>query len=87
MTVHSSHMPLINPDKAEAVFRGRDGAALCLVNAADGKPLAQYALESPPVFDGMIAARSRVFLSLEDGSIVCFGDGHDRPGNPEGAKE
>ena len=50
-------------DKAEAAFQGRRGAALCLVDATDGKSVAQYKLESSPVFDGMIAARGRIFLS------------------------
>ncbi len=61
------------PDKAEAAFLGAQGAALWLVSAANGKTLAQYKLESSPVFDGMIAARSRIFISLQDGSLVCFG--------------
>ncbi len=71
--VRTGELTLQNGDKAEAAFLGRQGAALCLVDAADGKPLAQYELESSPVFDGMIAARGRIFISLEDGSLVCFG--------------
>ena len=39
----------------------------------NGKTVAEYELESSPVFDGMIAARSRIFISLQDGSLVCFG--------------
>ena len=71
--VRTGKLTLQNLDRAEAAFRGRRGAALCLVDATDGKSLAQYKLESSPVFDGMIAARGRVFISLEDGSLVCFG--------------
>jgi len=63
-----------NLDEAEAAFRGQRGAVLCLVSAADGKSLSQYKLESSPVFDGMIAAGGRIFLSLENGSLVCFGE-------------
>ena len=54
-------------------MRGQRGASLCLIDAANGKSLAQYKLESSPVFDGMIVARGRVFISLEDGSLVCLG--------------
>ena len=71
--VRASELVLPNLDRAEATFRGQRGAALCLVDAAGGKPLAQYKLESPPVFDGMIVARGRIFISSEDGSLVCFG--------------
>jgi len=72
--LRTSELALRNPDRAEASFRGQQGAALCLVDATDGKLLAQYELESSPVFDGMIAARNRIFLSLENGSLVCFGE-------------
>jgi len=68
-----SQLKLKAPGKAEAAFLGRQGAALWRVSAADGKRLAEYKLESSPVFDGMIAARSRIFISLGDGSLVCFG--------------
>ncbi len=72
--LRTGELALRNPDRAEASFRGQQGAALCLVDATDGKLLAQYELESSPVFDGMIAARNRIFLSLENGSLVCFGE-------------
>ena len=71
--LRTGELTLPNLDKAESAFQGRQGAALCLVDAAGGEPLAQYKLESPPVFDGMIAARGRIFISLKDGSLVCFG--------------
>ena len=71
--LRTGEFALQNPDEAEAVFQGSKGAALCLIDAADGTRLAQYELESSPVFDGMIAARDRIFLALADGSLVCFG--------------
>ncbi len=71
--LRSAEMTLQNPDKAEAAFQGQQGAELHLVDAVDGESLAQYKLESSPVFDGMIAARGRVFISLDDGSLICFG--------------
>ena len=69
-----SELTLGNPAKAEAAFLGSQGASLCVVAAADGRQLAEYELESLPVFDGMIAARGRVFASLKNGSLVCFGE-------------
>jgi len=71
--LRTAELRLPDLDDAEAAFRGRRGASLCLVDAANGKSLAKYKLEASPVFDGLIVARGRAFLSLEDGSLVCFG--------------
>lgn len=68
-----SELILEDAGKAEAAFLGRQAASLCAVAAADGRQLAKYKLESPPVFDGMIAARGQLFVSLQNGSLVCFG--------------
>ena len=43
-----------------------------LVAADTGKTLAQYSLKSLPVFDGLIAAAGRVYLTTEDGRVVCM---------------
>ncbi|MEE9602815.1 MAG: PQQ-binding-like beta-propeller repeat protein, partial [Thermoguttaceae bacterium] len=72
--VRTAKLKLRNPEEAEAAFGGQRGAALRLVDATNGKSLAQYKLESSPVFDGMIAARGHIFISLDDGSLVCFGE-------------
>jgi len=69
----TSQLTLADPDKAEAAFLGREGAELRLVNAADGTPVTHCELESPPVFDGLIVAQSRIFVSLADGTLVCYG--------------
>ena len=68
-----SELTLEDAGRAEAVLLGSQGALLRAVAATGGRPLAEYKLESPPVFDGMIAARNRLFVSLESGSILCFG--------------
>ncbi|MHC4250464.1 MAG: outer membrane protein assembly factor BamB family protein, partial [Planctomycetota bacterium] len=56
-----------------ASFEGRRGAVLISVSAVDGKVLSETKLASPPVFDGMIAASGRLYVSLEEGSLVCMG--------------
>ncbi len=38
-----------------------------------GMVLAEYTLQSPPVFDGLIAANRQLYLSLENGTILCMG--------------
>lgn len=60
---------------AGSVFEGRDDkreALLLAVSAADGTELARYRLDSPPVFDGMAAAGGRLYLSLENGRLICM---------------
>ena len=58
--------------------RGRRGGVLQAVAAADGKSIAAYRLDSPPVFDGLIAAGGRLFLSTIDGKLRCFGNEANR---------
>ena len=63
----------IDPKDPWATFEGRRGGVLRAVSSADGKTQAEYALESPPVWNGMAAADEKLYLSLTDGSILCFG--------------
>ena len=45
---------------------------LMAISASDGTELARYPLASPPIFDGMAAAGGRLYLSLENGHLVCM---------------
>jgi hypothetical protein len=64
---------VIPGDDPLAAFEGRLGASLWAFSGADGKQLARVAkLDAPPVYDGMIAAAERLYLSLEDGRVVCY---------------
>lgn len=64
----------LDPADPYAAFEGRRGARLAAVSAADGTELAKLDLESPPVFDGLIAARGQLYVCLEDGSVACLGE-------------
>jgi len=64
----------LDPADPYAAFEGRRGARLAAVSAADGAELAKIDLNSPPVFDGLIAAGGRLFACLEDGTLACFGE-------------
>jgi len=48
-------------------------AYLRVYSAGSGELLAQTELEAEPVFDGMAAAGTRLFLSLNNGRLVCLG--------------
>jgi hypothetical protein len=64
-----------------AAFEGRKGAQLWTFRASDGEKLAEIAhLAAPPVYDGLIAAESRLFISTTDGRVLCFGTGNHRDG-------
>jgi hypothetical protein len=56
-----------------AAFEGKRGALLMAVSKKGGKPLASYRLDSPPVFDGMIAANGNLFVATMNGSVLCLG--------------
>jgi len=51
------------------------GALLMALSPSDGKELARCRLDRSPVFDGMIAAAGRLYLALEDGSLICMAGG------------
>ena len=71
------------PDKIEtedplASFEGRGHAILRAISTRDGSKLAEYVLDAQPVFDGLIAASGRLFISTRDGRVVCFGETRDQ---------
>ncbi|MCD6303619.1 MAG: PQQ-binding-like beta-propeller repeat protein [Planctomycetes bacterium] len=53
-------------------FEGRCGARLVAVGGESGRKLHEMKLDTPPVFDGMIAVAGRLFVSLADGSLLCL---------------
>ena len=55
-----------------AALEGKRGALLLAVSTADGEPLARYELKGLPVFDGMAAARGRLYLATANGDLICF---------------
>jgi len=63
---------VLDPDDPLAAFEGRKGGRLQVFSASDGALLGQLSLSAPPAFDGMSAARGRLYLSTADGRLVCF---------------
>ncbi len=63
---------VLDPEDPFGGFEGRKGGRLVAVSKEDGKTIAELALDSPPVFDGMIAANGRLYLSLRDGSVLAL---------------
>jgi hypothetical protein len=67
--------PLVDTklDKLADALDGKAGGLLWAVSTADGQRLSELPLASPPVFDGMAAAAGRLYISTQDGSVVCLG--------------
>jgi hypothetical protein len=63
---------VIDQDDPYGAFEGRKGGLLWAVSTADGTRIAEYQLRSPPVFDGLIAADQRLFLTTLDGCVLCW---------------
>ena len=63
---------VVDPKDPHGAWEGRKGGILAAFAAADGKMLAEYELPSPPVWDGMAAARGRLFISTAGGDIICM---------------
>ncbi|MBL7039566.1 MAG: PQQ-binding-like beta-propeller repeat protein [Pirellulaceae bacterium] len=63
---------IVDVDDPLASFEGRKGGTLWTVSTSDGEKLAECDLDSPPVLDGLIAARGRLYLCTKHGSVICL---------------
>jgi outer membrane protein assembly factor BamB len=55
-----------------AALDGQRGGILIAVSKTDGAVEERRDLDSPPVFDGLIAANGRLYVALKDGSVQCW---------------
>ena len=53
---------------------GGKGGELWALSKADGRKLGQIALPAAPRWDGMAAAGGRLFVSTQDGRVLCLGE-------------
>ena len=56
----------------EAALEGKHGAVLLAVDKSNGATLAQMKLKSLPVFDGLAAARGKLYMTTADGKVLCL---------------
>jgi outer membrane protein assembly factor BamB len=56
----------------QAAWDGMKGGVLWAVSPRDGSKLSEIKIESLPVFDGLIAAGSRLYMTATDGRVICF---------------
>ena len=78
MVLAGEHLLLAGwPDKVPesdpyGAFEGRLGGELRVISTQDGSEKTYHALKVPPVFDGLIAADGKLFMSLTDGTVCCW---------------
>jgi len=61
------------PGDAWAAYENRMGGVLCVVSREDAQKVAQYELDSAPVYNGLAASANRLFMSTRDGHVICMG--------------
>jgi outer membrane protein assembly factor BamB len=64
---------VVDPHDPLGAFEGRKGAIMLAIDRANGKELWKYKLATPPAFDGMAAAAGRLYMTLKNGAVACFG--------------
>jgi hypothetical protein len=65
---------VVPDDDPLGALEGRRGARLLVVSTADGSTLAEHTLRVPPVFDGLIAANRKLYITTIDGRVHCLGE-------------
>ena len=61
-------------EKQAELFEGRGGGVLWTASAKTGDKTAELELDTIPVFDGMAAARGRLYMTCVNGSVKCFAE-------------
>jgi len=56
----------------EQAWQGKQGALLWAVSADTGQKLSEHKLPAIPVWDGMIAANGRLYISMKNGRVLCM---------------
>jgi hypothetical protein len=72
------------PSKTPPMPEKGSSARLLAVAAVDGRVLAEHLLDGPPRLDGMAAAHGRLYITLEDGRVVCMAKTANTVGNAAG---
>jgi hypothetical protein len=53
---------------------GKRGALFGVVSTTDGSMLAEFKMDEVPLFDGLIAAGNRLYMSTMEGTLICLGE-------------
>ena len=73
-TVFVAGTPAVFPaDDLAKAYEGRMGGVLWAASATTGEKLGEVKLDAPPTWDGMAVANGRLYLSLNNGAVLCMG--------------
>lgn len=56
------------------LLKGKDGARLWAVSTQNGERLSEYRLDSLPVWDGLIAADNKLYMTTMNGDVICLAE-------------
>ena len=59
-------------DNWQESFDGSRGGLIKILSAEDGTEIAQYKLDSAPVWDAIAAANEKIYISTIDGNVICL---------------
>jgi len=60
-------------DDLAKAYEGKMGGVLWAASASTGEKVAECKLDAAPVWDGMAVANGHLFISLQDGRVMCMG--------------
>ena len=64
---------VVDSEDPLGAFEGRKGGLLDIFDKLSGQRLAEYKLDSPPVFNGAAVANGKLYISMENGTLSSFG--------------
>jgi outer membrane protein assembly factor BamB len=59
-------------EEQEAMLKGKDGSIMWAVDAKTGIKLSEYKLDSLPVWDGLVAAGGKLYMTTLTGEVLCL---------------
>jgi outer membrane protein assembly factor BamB len=65
---------VVDPDDPLGAFEDRKGGVLYVCDKDSGQTVREYQLDSTPVFNGLAVASQCVFVSMQNGTLTCFGN-------------
>jgi hypothetical protein len=63
---------VVDPKDPLAAYEGRKGAEFLALSGETGEKLSQLHLPAIPVWDSLIASQGRLYIALQDGSLLCL---------------
>ena len=58
---------------SQQAYEGKQGNLLRVMAVENGETVAERELSATPIFDGLSAARGRLYVSLTNGRVLCLG--------------